>query len=182
MSATSQAPLSRATIGLFYGSSTCYTEMAGEKIRQQIGENRVDIFNIADTPIYEALDYQYLIMGIPTWDYGELQEDWEEIWEDIAELDLSGKKIALYGLGDQVGYPEWFLDAMGYLHTALKKQGAIMVGFWPNQGYEYEASQALTSDKTHFVGLALDEENEFDQTQVRITQWCEQILNEFGLS
>ncbi len=171
----------RAPIALFYGSSTCYTEIAGEKIRERIGAERVDMFNIADEPMATALFYDLLIMGIPTWDYGELQEDWEEIWEDLAELDFSNKTIALYGLGDQVGYPEWFLDAMGYLYHKLLQKGANMVGLWPNEGYEFEQSQALIQDNNYFVGLALDEENEFEQSEQRIDLWCTQILREFGL-
>lgn len=173
--------MSRAQIGLFYGSSTCYTEMAGEKIRQVIGEDKVDFFNISDTPIITAQFYDYLILGIPTWDYGELQEDWEEIWEEIDEVDFAGKKVALYGLGDQVGYPEWFLDAMGYLHSKVIARGAIPCGYWPRTGYEFEASKALTADGSRFVGLALDDENEFTLSDQRIRQWCAQILSEFGL-
>ncbi len=170
----------RKPIGLFYGSSTCYTEMAGEKICSAIGEQKVDVFNIDTTPIIEAQFYDCIIMGIPTWDYGELQEDWEDIWPELDELELHGKKIALFGLGDQVGYPEWFLDAMGYLYHKLKSRGATMIGFWPNQGYEFEASKALTEDESHFVGLALDEENEFDKTEERITLWVNQIMEAFG--
>lgn len=169
------------TIGLFYGSSTCYTEMAGEKIRQYIGEDRVDFYNVANTPIIQTLFYDYLIFGIPTWDYGELQEDWEEIWDDLDSLDLHGKKIALYGLGDQVGYSEWFLDAMGYLHSKLVHRGATPCGYWPREGYEFEESKALTPDGNYFVGLALDDENEFQLSDQRIRQWCDQILLEFGL-
>lgn len=172
----------RAPIGLFYGSSTCYTEMAGEKIRERIGAERVDIFNIADTPVITAQFYNCLIFGIPTWDYGELQEDWEEIWPELDELDLNGKKVAVYGLGDQIGYPEWFLDAMGYLHDKLVERGAHMCGYWSTAGYEFENSQALTDNGQHFVGLALDEENEFDKSADRIARWCDQILAEFGLS
>lgn len=169
------------TIGLFYGSSTCYTEMAGEKIRQVIGEDRVDIFNIADTPIVQAEFYDYLIFGIPTWDYGELQEHWEDIWDEIDQVNFSGRKFAIYGLGDQIGYPEWFLDAMGYLHAKLVALGGIPCGYWPRAGYEFEASTALTADGDYFVGLALDEENEFQLSQQRIETWCNQVLNEFGL-
>lgn len=172
-------------IGLFYGTSTCYTEMAGEKIRtaihKLIGEERVDVFNIADTPIIQTQFYDLLIFGIPTWDYGELQEDWEEIWDELDTLDFSGKKIAIYGLGDQVGYPEWFLDAMGYLHSKLVHRGAIPCGYWPRVGYVFEASKALTPDEQYFVGLALDEETEFQLSEARIQQWCVQILAEFGL-
>ena len=173
--------MSRAPIGLFYGSSTCYTEMAGEKIRAVLGEARVDIFNISTTPIITAQFYDFIILGIPTWDYGELQEDWEDIWDDIDEVDFSGKKVALYGLGDQVGYPEWFLDAMGYLHSKVVARGATPCGYWPRASYEFEASKALTPDGQYFVGLALDEENEFTLSETRIQQWCEQILDEFGL-
>lgn len=175
----------RKPIGLFYGSSTCYTEFAGEKIRDAInsiaGENIVDIFNIADTPIIEAAFYDHLIMGIPTWDYGELQEDWEDIWEEIEDLELHGKTVALYGLGDQLGYPEWFLDAMGYLHEKLKQQGAKFVGYWPTDGFQYEGSKATTEDGKFFVGLALDEENQFDKSEARINEWSNIILKDFGL-
>lgn len=174
--------MSTTPIGLFYGSSTCYTEMAGEKIQQQFDEGTVTVFNIADTPVSQMQDYQLLILGIPTWDYGELQEDWEDQWDALNELDLSGKTVAIYGLGDQVGYPEWFLDAMGYLHNKVIVQGAKVVGYWPNEGYEYDESQALTEDKQFFVGLALDDENEFTKTDERISTWCAQVKREFGLA
>lgn len=173
--------MSRAPIGLFYGSSTCYTEMAGEKIRGQLGEDMVDLFNINETPIITAEFYNCIILGIPTWDYGELQEDWEEIWAEIDEVDFRGRKVALYGLGDQVGYPEWFLDAMGYLHSKVIARGAIPCGYWPNDGYNYEASKALTTTGSHFVGLALDEESEFNKSAERIALWCDQLRQEFGL-
>ncbi|STE83833.1 flavodoxin II [Escherichia coli] len=51
-----------------------------------------------------------LILGIPTWDFGEIQEDWEAVWDQLDDLNLEGKIVALYGLGDQLGYGEWFLD------------------------------------------------------------------------
>lgn len=172
---------SPAPIGLFYGSSTCYTEIAGEKIRTALGEHNVDIFNINETPIITTEFYEYIIFGIPTWDYGELQEDWEDIWDEIDKIAWRGKKVAIYGLGDQIGYPEWFLDAMGYLHAKLIAHGAIACGYWPNTGYTFEESKALTDDNSQFVGLALDEENEFDKTAERIEIWCKQLLHEFAL-
>ncbi len=171
----------RKTIGLFYGSSTCYTEMAGEKIRQHIGEQHLDFFNIATQPIIEAQFYDYLIFGIPTWDYGELQEDWEDIWPELEELNLTGKKVALYGLGDQIGYPEWFLDALGYLHAQLSKRGATFYGYWPNTDYSFEQSQGLTPDGTHFLGLALDDENQSHLSAERISRWCDQLMIDWNL-
>lgn len=166
-------------IGLFYGSSTCYTEMASEKIRTMIGEDLVDIYNIKDTPVSTFQDYDFLILGISTWDFGEIQEDWSAVWQQLDGLSLNGKYVALFGLGDQEGYGEWFLDAMGMLHDELMATGVKFLGYWPNQGYEFEKSKALTEDKTHFVGLALDEDSQYELSDDRIAQWCEQILVEY---
>lgn len=96
------------TIGLFYGSSTCYTEMAAEKIAKALAPVPVSIYNIAHEPISNAQAFDFLIFGIPTWDYGELQDDWDQCWPELPSLQLQGKKVALYGLGDALGYPDWF--------------------------------------------------------------------------
>ncbi len=170
-----------ATIGLFYGSSTCYTEIAAEKIQQIIGPDQVDLHNLADGGIAKIADYNYLILGIPTWDYGELQEDWEAEWEQLDILDFHGKKVALYGLGDQVGYPEWFQDALGYLWAKVTNLGATTVGYWPTEGYRYDQSKAVTDDGRLFVGLSLDEENQFELSEDRLEIWCRQVMAEFEL-
>ncbi|MFV0574338.1 MAG: flavodoxin FldB [Vibrio sp.] len=166
-------------IGLFYGSSTCYTEMAAEKIRAVIGEDLIDIYNVKDTPISQMQEYDFLILGISTWDFGELQEDWSAVWQQIDGLSLNGKYVALFGLGDQEGYGEWFLDAMGMLHNELISTGVNFLGYWPNEGYTFDKSKALTDDGSQFVGLALDEDSQYELTDERIATWCEQILVEY---
>jgi len=97
------ASTNRAPIGLFYGSSTCYTEIVAEKIEAELGSKLVDMHNIADEPIATMSEYQYLLLGIPTWDYGELQEDWENHWDQLDDVDFTGKQVALFGIGDQIG-------------------------------------------------------------------------------
>ncbi|MGL9723243.1 flavodoxin FldB [Sodalis sp. (in: enterobacteria)] len=167
-------------VGLFYGSSTCYTEMAAEKIRDILGAELVDLHNLKDVPVQRMADYTVLILGIPTWDFGEIQEDWEALWPQLSTLDLRGKIIALYGMGDQLGYGEWFLDALGYLHDVLQPLGASFIGYWPIDGYEFTSQKAVTPDGNHFVGLALDEVNQYDLSEQRLQQWCEQILTEMA--
>ncbi|NIF23188.1 flavodoxin FldB [Candidatus Pantoea multigeneris] len=165
-------------IGLFYGSSTCYTEMAAEKIRDIIGAELVTLHNVKDDSPTLMQQYDLLILGMPTWDFGELQEDWEAIWTSLPELDLNGKIVALYGMGDQIGYGEWFLDAMGMLYDVLKPMGVQFVGFWPLEGYEFTSPKPLSKDGTQFVGLALDEVNQFEESDERLERWCEQVLVE----
>lgn len=172
--------IKKMKIGLFYGSTTCYTEMAAEKIRAIIGEELVDIHNVKESELSLMADYDLLILGISTWDFGEIQEDWNEIWDQIDGVDLNGKTVALFGLGDQEGYGEWFLDAMGLLHDELKKTGANIIGYWDNDdSYEFEASKALTEDGSQFVGLALDEDAQYELSDDRIATWVEQILVEY---
>ena len=170
-------------IGLFYGSTTCYTEMAAEKIQVAFSEllagQMIELFNIKDIELKRTEDFDILIFGISTWDFGELQEDWESSWEDIQTLKLQNKTVALFGLGDQLGYADWFQDALGMLHDELVLLECNIVGYWPNEGYEFAESKGLTEDKSHFVGLSLDDENQYEQTDQRITQWAEQVLIEF---
>lgn len=52
-------------IGLFYGSSTCYTEMTAEKIRDFIGEELVTLHNLKDDDPSLMEQYDLLILGIP---------------------------------------------------------------------------------------------------------------------
>ena len=168
-------------IGLFYGSTTCYTEMAAEKIQDIIGKDTLSMFNIKDVNLKDAENFDFLIFGISTWDFGELQEDWESIWDDIENVDLAGKTIALFGMGDQQGYGQWFQDALGMLHDKIAPQGVTFLGYWPNSDeYEFEASKALTEDKSHFVGLALDEDSQYEKSEERIATWVEQVLTEYS--
>ena len=165
-------------IGLFYGSSTCYTQMVAEKIQALLGADLVTLHNLKETPIQTMAQYDALIFGISTWDFGEIQEDWLASWDALDSLDLQGKIVALFGLGDQAGYGEWFLDAMGLLHEKLLTKGCQLVGYWPNEGYQFEASKALVDDGRYFVGLALDETSQYELTDQRLATWLPQVLDE----
>jgi len=170
----------RGKIALFYGSSTCYTEIAAEKIAAILSvQQPVDLYNIADTEIAVAEQYEHIILGIPTWDYGELQEDWENIWDSIDAVNWASKTVAIYGLGDQQGYPEWFQDALGYLWTKVDSLGATTIGQTSAADYRFSASKALTPDGKYFLGLALDEDSEFELSEQRIADWCRQIAAKF---
>lgn len=104
-------------VAIFYGSSTCYTEIVAERIQSKLGLDAAHVHNVAFCDIEQMQNYDLLFLGIPTWDYGELQEDWDEVWDQLESLDLQHQTCAIFGLGDQVGYPDWFQDAMGYLTT-----------------------------------------------------------------
>jgi len=168
-------------IGLFFGSDEGNTEGVAQRILARLGEGRVEVHDIANVTQLEIAEYDQLIFGIPTWDFGQIQSDWEDFWEDVEEIDFTGKTVALFGLGDQFGYGDYFLDAMGMLHDVIVANGATVVGHWPTQGYEFEASKAELKEQGIFVGLALDEDQQEEMTAQRLNEWCRQIAEEFGL-
>jgi len=170
-----------AAIGLFFGSDEGNTESVAEKIQSCFGPEQVVVLDIADVTQLEFDEFDRIILGIPTWDFGQIQSDWEEFWPDLESLDFSGKTVALFGLGDQFGYGDFFLDAMGMLYQVIIKAGATVVGFWPAEGYEFDASKAFLEAQNCFVGLALDQDQQEELTNGRINRWCEQICAEFGL-
>lgn len=68
---------------------------------------------------------------------------------------------------------------MGILEEKISDLGAKTVGYWPTDGYEHSQSLAIRDRK--FCGLAIDEDNEPDQTEPRIQTWVAQIKREMGL-
>lgn len=174
--------LTEAKVGLIYGTDTGNTEEVGEKIAAALASYGVivEMINVSDTSPEEIETFDFMIMGIPTWDFGGIQEDWENFEEQILATKLQGKTVALYGLGDQLGYGYYFLDAMGWLNQRVLKAGATVIGAWPTQGYDFDESKALTDDGSYFVGLAIDEDQQFELTDERIGQWVEQLLAEYA--
>lgn len=170
-----------AHIGLFFGSDEGNSERIAYRIQKRLGEDVVDVRDIADATQLDFAQYDKIILGIPTWDFGQIQSDWEEFWDDISAVDFSGKTIALFGLGDQFGYGDYFLDAMGMLHDVVIQTGPEIIGHWSTEGYEFDASKAEILDAGKFVGLALDEDQQENLTAERLNQWCAQIHAEFGL-
>ncbi|MDJ0679868.1 MAG: flavodoxin FldA [Xenococcaceae cyanobacterium MO_167.B52] len=166
-------------IGLFYGTTTGKTESAAEIIRDELGGDAVTLHDIGDVTDSDFADYEYLIIGSPTWDIGELQSDWDGFFEELDNIDFSGKKVAYFGTGDQVGYAENFQDAMGILEEKISSLGGKTVGHWSTDGYDHEASRADKGGK--FVGLALDDDNQSELTEPRIKEWVAQIKTEFGI-
>jgi len=163
---------------LFYGTTTGNTGDVAEKVQQHLDD--VELFDVADSPLEILESYQNIIFAIPTWDYGEVQEDWQEVWDEVDQLDFSDKTVAFIGLGDQYGYAEWFVDAMGMLHDKVVAKGATIVGHWPTNGYEFDESKALTADKQFFIGLAIDDDCQNELSDERIEQWCQQVTLEFS--
>ncbi|WP_028972925.1 flavodoxin FldA [Spirochaeta cellobiosiphila] len=156
-----------AKIGIFYGSTTGNTETVAEKIKELLAE--ADLQDISDASVKDFLDYDILLLGSSTWGMGDLQDDWEIKINELAKLDLTGKKIAFFGTGDQEGYPDTFVDSLGIIYEAIQSTGASFLGMVGPEGYNFDESKALVDGK--FIGLPIDEDNQSDKTQERVEEW-----------
>lgn len=160
-------------IGLFYATSTGNTENMAQEIRSTLSDLDITLEDLSNATDTAMQGYDALIFGISTWGDGDLQDDWEDYFANLDNAQLSGKTVALFGLGDQEDYPDFFLNALGTLYEKVNALGANIVGSWPTDGYEFDESSAVVDDM--FVGLALDENNQEELSQERIAKWCEQI-------
>jgi len=165
-------------IGLIYSFNTIKTSKNAEKIKKAFGKDfDIEMVNVEEIDEKAFLSFDNMLLGVPTWFDGELPNYWDEFMPAIEQLKLKGKKVALFGLGDQVGYPENFVDAIGLLAIALEERGAKVIGLTSPEGYTFERSVALRDGK--FLGLPLDIENQAALTDERIKAWVEQLKKEF---
>jgi flavodoxin I len=171
-----------AKVGLFFDTQTGNTEEIADRLREELGGDAViDLHNIGDVELSKFNEYDNIIIGSPTWDMGELPAGWQGVFDDLDGVDFSGKKVAYFGLGDQVGYADNFLDAMGNLAKKISGRGATTVAnrVCPASDYDHEAS--IAEQDGYFVGLALDLDNQPDESDARIQAWVEQVKTAFGL-
>lgn len=165
-------------VGLFYGTSTTKTATIAKKIKEAFGDVQIDIIPVEDAWKKDFESYDNIIVGVSTWFDGELPSYWDEVRPELESLKMKSKKVAIFGLGDQVKYADNFIDGVGILAEAFESVGAKIVGLTPADGYKFGNSRALRDGK--FLGLAIDFENQAKKTDERIKNWVEQLKKEFS--
>ncbi|KAL7574845.1 hypothetical protein ACA910_010682 [Epithemia clementina (nom. ined.)] len=185
-----QSALGMAAVGIFYGTSTGSTQEVADLVYQAFGSDvaaepvDVDTLEADGTTLAAAFgQHDSLVVGTPTWNTGSDTHrsgtGWDELYYDqlpqIKEV-LNGKKVAVFGLGDQESYAENYADATGELFDVFEGLGCRMLGAWSQEGYEHEASKSIRGDK--FCGLLLDVVNQEELTEERVKTWVAQLIGE----
>ena len=170
-------------VKLIYGSDTGNTEYVIDNCLLSIFEPYFEIESkcINDITSDDWKSDEFYILSIPTWYDGELQSDWEDYFEEFKTIDFTGKTIAIFGLGDQIGYDEWFCDGIGILAEVVEKNGGKVIGHTEkDDSFDFETSKAL-KDKNTFWGLALDEDNQDELTEERLKNWFNKLKLELNV-
>ncbi len=171
-------------IALLYWGKGGSVEKTAKLIYQQFNQETIDIFDLESFDIDTINNYEMLILGAATigadhWQEASTNNLWNKFFRDIENLNLSGKTVAFFGLGDQVLYPEHFVDGLGLFQKEFKKINVKIIGKWPIDGYDFTDSEGVNDGM--FYGLAIDENNQWDLTQERVKIWTDKLKKEIGL-
>ncbi len=163
---------------LIYSFKSNKTKRIAEKIAGEFSEGEITKVNADTLTEEEFLSFDNYILGVPTWFDGELPIYWDEWIPALEEMDLKGKTFAVFGLGDQKGYPENFADGTGIMAKYITDCGGKLIGSTSAEGYTFESSAALDNGK--FLGLVIDQENQPRMTPERVKKWVADIKKHFN--
>lgn len=169
------------TIALIYGTDTGMTADVVDVISDRWTASELEVIEVCDASTSDFARFDKLILGLSTWYDGDLQSDWETFFEEqFQDIDFTGKTVAIFGLGDQESYTEFFVDGVGILAKVILKNGGRIIGKWSTDDYDFELSKAKIEGEDMFYGLALDELNEPNKSDERIDGWLAQVASEFA--
>ena len=159
------------------------TETAAHKIYSRFEKDVIDIFTITEINTAEFAMYDAFIIGGSTtgadnWENAH-KSRWNAFFDKLAKAEIKGKPFALFGLGNQVLYPNHFVDGMAFLKEIFENHGAFLKGLWPTVGYDFQDSESVENGM--FFGLALDFDHQDELSDSRIEKWVAQISREFGI-
>ncbi len=135
-------------VHVVFGSTTGMTEAVAGKIAEALGAQAFNV-NAGDAAAFDA---ELLVLGTSTWGIGELQDDWAARLDGV-KSGFAGKKVAVFGLGDSVGFADSFCVAAETIANTAKESGATLVG----------------------EVLKLDDANESDKTDAKVSAWVETL-------
>jgi flavodoxin I len=169
-------------IGIFYGTAGGSTRAVAYRIFAKLGVERADPpQNIGRTGPARLMRYDAMILGTPSYGFADLpglscgcpDPSWEEFLAHLDGADLTGKRVALFGLGNQQLYGNRFAGSLIQLYRFFYGHGADIVGSWSTEGYRFEHSPAVLNGR--FVGLVLDQSIQPQLTAGRIDQWIGEV-------
>lgn len=91
-----------------YATLSGNTELVARLIEKGLREKGLEVVSgdMAQMTATELLDYDAFILGTYSWGDGDLPEECLDFYEDLVNLDLTGKKAAVFGSGDP-SYPTY---------------------------------------------------------------------------
>ncbi|MEE4259771.1 MAG: flavodoxin domain-containing protein [Bacteroidales bacterium] len=167
----------KKTVLLYWGKGG-NVERVAKKIFAMFNPECARMYDVASFDVDTIESYDLVILGGSTigadhWKEASSDNVWATFFRKLEEHDLTGKSMALFGLGDQVLYPDHFVDDLGVLKEEAETVHANVIGSWSTADYTFTNSEGAENDM--FYGLAIDEDHQSDLTDGRIKQWTDFI-------
>ncbi|MDA3891637.1 MAG: flavodoxin [Salinivirgaceae bacterium] len=167
-------------IAILFGPEGGNTERVTQLVANKIGNDKCTVIPVNKVTPETISEFNSFIIGGSTigthnWSIANSSHDWDVFLPEFRKMDFRGKKVALFGLGDHLAYPNNFVDGMRTIYNVLVENNATIVGQCKTDDYEFNESEAVVDGK--FVGLPIDEDFEDDLTENRIDKWLNTFIN-----
>ncbi len=171
-------------IVLLYWGKGGNVERTANKVYSMFDPQTIDIFDVVSFDVNSINNYDLMILGHSTigaedWQEAKADNEWNAFFRKLEAFDNKKVTAASFGLGDQILYPDHFVDSLGVYQEEMDGMNIPTIGAWPTESYRYTDSDGEKNGM--FFGLALDVDNEPELTIERIIQWTTDIKKEIGL-
>jgi flavodoxin I len=169
-------------IAIFFGPENGAVHRVAKLLASKMENQKPDLILLNEASAGDLARYKKIIFGISTvgrdtWDQKFENVDWVKFMPAVSSFDFTGKKVAVFGLGDHITYAYHFVNSMGTLAKMVVKNGGQLLGKVSPDGYTFQDSEALEGGL--FLGLPIDEDFEPELTEDRLICWVEQLNKEF---
>lgn len=175
-----KVPVMKNNIAIIYGPQGGNTERVAKLLADKIGLENCTLIPVKETTPETFSKFNSFIFGGSTigthnWSIPSTSDDWDIFLPKFRKIDMSGKKVAIFGLGDHIAYPNNFVDGMRVIYDALTEKNTQIFGQCNTDEYEFNESEAVVNGM--FVGLPVDEDFEEEFTEQRIENWLNNMLH-----
>ncbi|KGX84966.1 flavodoxin [Pontibacillus litoralis] len=152
-----------ATIVIAYASMSGNTEEMADLIKEDLEQagHTVTLEEIDVLEAHTLTDYDGILIGSYTWNDGDLPYEAEEFYEDLAEVDLTNKRAAVFGSGD-TAYP-LYCEAVHTFEKQLTQCGATIV----QEGLKIEMAPTTDEDYDNIASFSKQFATFFNHIQAR---------------
>ena len=165
-------------LAIFFGPEGGSVNRVAKALASKLENHKPDLILINEATVADLARYDTIIFGISTigrdtWDQKFGNIDWSRFMPIVCSFDFTGKKVAVFGLGDHITYAYHFVNSMGVLSKEVIKNGGNLIGKVSAEGYDFQDSEALEGGL--FLGLPIDEDFEPELTDSRLDAWVAQL-------
>ena len=153
-------------------------ERTANQIYNLFDPETIDISDVVSFDVNNLGKYELMILGHSTigaedWQEAKADNEWNAFFRRLEGIGKTNIIAASFGLGDQVLYPDHFVDSLGIYKEEMDNMNIPTIGSWPTAGYKYTDSDGEKDGA--FFGLALDVDNEPELSQERMEKWTSEI-------